>query len=72
MGFYLYIYGVSAFLFFSKGGGIIQNGACYIRVSTEDQTEFSPDAQIKAIKNYAKLNDIILMKEHIYIDEGVT
>ncbi|MDR2558926.1 MAG: recombinase family protein, partial [Oscillospiraceae bacterium] len=50
----------------------IQNGACYIRVSTDEQTEFSPDAQLKALKNYAKLNNIILTKEHIYIDEGIS
>jgi DNA invertase Pin-like site-specific DNA recombinase len=41
-------------------------------VSTEDQTEFSPDAQLKAVKNYASQNDIILTKEHIYIDEGIS
>ena len=55
-----------------KGGGVIQNGAGYIRVSTEDQTEFSPDAQLKAIKHYAKQNEIILTREHIYIDEGIS
>jgi DNA invertase Pin-like site-specific DNA recombinase len=55
-----------------NGGVHIQNGACYIRVSTEDQTEFSPDAQLKAVKNYAKQNDIIIVKEHIYIDEGIS
>ena len=27
-------------------------GACYIRVSTDNQTEFSPDAQLKAIRKY--------------------
>lgn len=48
------------------------NGACYIRVSTDDQTEFSPDAQLKQIKKYAKANNIILTKEHIYIDEGIS
>jgi DNA invertase Pin-like site-specific DNA recombinase len=41
-------------------------------VSTDDQTEFSPDAQLKAVKNYANQNDIILTKEHIYIDEGIS
>jgi len=41
-------------------------------VSTDDQTEFSPDAQLKAIKQYAKQNDIILTKEHVYIDEGIS
>lgn len=59
-------------MFREKGGGSIQNGACYIRVSTEDQTEFSPDAQLKAIKAYAKQNNIIIIKEHIYIDEGIS
>jgi len=41
-------------------------------VSTDDQLEFSPDAQLKAIKQYAKQNDIILTNEHIYIDEGIS
>jgi len=54
------------------GGDNIQNGACYIRVSTDDQTEYSPDAQLKALKHYAKQNNIILTKEHIYIDEGIS
>jgi DNA invertase Pin-like site-specific DNA recombinase len=48
------------------------NGAAYIRVSTEDQTEFSPDAQLKAIKEYAKRNNIILTKDYIFIDEGIS
>jgi DNA invertase Pin-like site-specific DNA recombinase len=48
----------------------MENGACYIRVSTDDQIEFSPDAQLRAIKEYAQKNDIILAKEHIYIDEA--
>lgn len=48
------------------------NGACYLRVSTDDQTEYSLDAQLKLIKNYAKQNQIILTQEHIYIDEGIS
>jgi len=51
---------------------LFTNGACYIRVSTDDQTEFSPDAQLRAIKEYAKRNNIVLTKEHIYIDEGIS
>jgi len=31
---------------------LIQRGACYLRVSTNDQLEFSPDAQLRAIKTY--------------------
>lgn len=49
-----------------------QNGACYIRVSTDDQLEFSPDAQLRALKTYAQKNDIILSKQHIYVDEGIS
>jgi len=55
-----------------KGVIIIQNGACYIRVSTDEQTEFSPAAQLRAIKEYAQKNDIILSKNHIFIDEGIS
>ena len=51
---------------------MFQNGACYIRVSTDDQTEYSPDAQLKAIKRYAKQNNILLVKDNIYIDEGIS
>lgn len=51
---------------------MLKNGACYIRVSTDEQTEFSPAAQLKAIKSYAKKNGIVLSKEHIYIDEGIS
>ena len=46
--------------------------AAYIRVSTEEQGEFSPDAQLKAIQNYCKNNNLILNKEHIYVDEGIS
>jgi DNA invertase Pin-like site-specific DNA recombinase len=51
---------------------LFQIGACYIRVSTDDQLEYSPDAQLKAIKDYAKKNDIVLNKEFIFIDEGIS
>jgi len=49
-----------------------QSGACYIRVSTDDQTEFSPDAQLRALKEYAHKNNILLSKEHIFLDEGIS
>lgn len=48
------------------------NGACYIRVSTDEQTEYSPDAQLRSLKDYAKKNDILLAEEHIYVDEGIS
>lgn len=51
---------------------MLQYGACYIRVSTDEQTEFSPDAQLRVLKDYARKNNIVLSKEHIYIDEGIS
>ncbi|WHH59589.1 recombinase family protein [Petroclostridium sp. X23] len=49
-----------------------QHGAVYVRVSTDDQTEYSPDAQISAIREYAKKNRIIISDEHIFVDEGIS
>jgi DNA invertase Pin-like site-specific DNA recombinase len=51
---------------------MLNRAAAYIRVSTEEQGEFSPDAQLKAIQNYCKNNNLILDKEYIYIDEGIS
>ncbi len=46
--------------------------AAYIRVSTDDQIEYSPDSQCKAILDYAKRNDYIVPEEFIYTDEGIS
>lgn len=45
-------------------------GAGYIRVSTTDQVEFSPNAQRKAILDYAKKNEIIIPEQYIFFDDG--
>ncbi len=50
----------------------MQTGAIYVRVSTEDQTEFSPEAQKRAIFEYAKKNNILIDENHIYADEGIS
>lgn len=50
----------------------MEKGALYIRVSTHDQLEFSPDAQKKALFEYAKRNDIIIDSNNIYVDEGIS
>ncbi len=47
-------------------------GAAYIRVSTDMQIELSPESQLKAIKEYAQKNDIILSNEYIFTDEGIS
>jgi DNA invertase Pin-like site-specific DNA recombinase len=46
--------------------------AVYIRVSTDSQTEYSPDAQLKAIKEYAKKHDIQIDPRYIFKDEGIS
>lgn len=51
---------------------MLQRGACYIRVSTDNQIEFSPDAQLKAIKKYAENNNILLDDDYIFVDEGIS
>lgn len=55
-----------------RGDCLTQRAAAYIRVSTQDQTEFSPDAQLKQIKEYAKKHEMILSDKHIYADEGIS
>lgn len=40
--------------------------AAYIRVSTDDQTEFSPDAQLRAVKKYCAQQGFTLLEEYIY------
>lgn len=50
----------------------MQIAACYIRVSTDEQLEFSPDAQKRALIEYAKKNEIIANEEFMFIDEGIS
>ena len=46
--------------------------AAYIRVSTDDQIEFSPDSQLKKIQEYASHHQICLPSEYIFLDEGIS
>lgn len=50
---------------------VLRNGALYIRVSTADQTELSPDAQQRLLLDYAKKNGIIISKDFIF-EESVS
>ena len=47
-------------------------GAIYIRVSTEKQEELSPDAQLRLLQEYAEHNNIIIPKEYIFQDNGIS
>lgn len=48
----------------------MKTAAAYIRVSTDDQLEFSPDSQLKLIQDYAERNDIVLLEEYVYTEES--
>jgi DNA invertase Pin-like site-specific DNA recombinase len=48
----------------------MQSAALYIRVSTDDQLEYSPAAQRKALLDYAARNDLSVSEGHIFADEG--
>ena len=50
----------------------MKRAAAYIRVSTDDQLEYSPDSQLEKIKQYAEKNQILLPEEHIFLDEGIS
>lgn len=47
-------------------------GAAYIRVSTMDQLEYSPESQLRLIKDYAIKHNILINSEFIYKDEGIS
>lgn len=46
--------------------------AAYIRVSTEDQTEYSPDAQLRELREFALTHNMLLDDRFIYADEGIS
>ena len=50
----------------------MKTAAAYIRVSTDKQTELSPDSQLKEIRGFAKRSNILLLENHIYRDEGIS
>ena len=50
----------------------MKTAAAYIRVSTDRQTELSPESQLKEIRQFAERNDILLLEDHIYRDDGIS
>ncbi len=47
----------------------IRTGAAYIRVSTDDQLELSPESQLSEIQSYCIREGILLLKEYIFIEQ---
>lgn len=46
--------------------------AAYIRVSTDDQVELSPESQLEVIRKYAGENGYLLVDNYIFADEGIS
>ena len=46
--------------------------AVYIRVSTEEQAELSPETQLEKIREHARREGIVILQDHIYIDAGIS
>jgi len=50
----------------------MKKAAAYIRVSTEDQLEYSPESQLQRIQAYADAHQLLLLPEFIFTDEGIS
>ena len=51
----------------------MKTAAAYIRVSTSDQMEYSPDSQLACIRDYARKNGYLLPEEYVFReDDGVS
>ena len=47
-------------------------GAAYIRVSDERQDEYSPDSQLKKIREYAAREGYYIPDEYVFYDDGIS
>jgi DNA invertase Pin-like site-specific DNA recombinase len=59
-----------------KGGVHLDNlyriGSAYIRVSDERQDEYSPDSQLKKIREYAAKEGYQIPDEYVFYDDGIS
>lgn len=51
---------------------LLKIGAAYIRVSDERQDEYSPDSQLKKIRDYAAKEGYIIPDEYVFYDDGIS
>ena len=51
---------------------LLKIGAAYIRVSDERQDEYSPDSQLKKIREYAAKEGYMIPDEYIFYDDGIS
>lgn len=53
-------------------GELLKIGAAYIRVSDERQDEYSPDSQLKKIREYAEREGYLIPDEYVFYDDGIS
>ena len=51
---------------------LLRIGAAYIRVSDERQDEYSPDSQLKKIREYAAKEGVAIPDEYVFYDDGIS
>lgn len=51
---------------------LLKIGAAYIRVSDERQDEYSPDSQLKKIREYAAKEGCTIPDEYVFYDDGIS
>ena len=51
---------------------LLKIGAAYVRVSDERQDEYSPDSQLKKIREYAKKEGYLIPDEYVFYDDGIS
>jgi DNA invertase Pin-like site-specific DNA recombinase len=51
---------------------LLKIGAAYIRVSDERQDEYSPDSQLKKIREQAAKDGYIIPDEYVFYDDGIS
>lgn len=51
---------------------MLKIASAYIRVSDDRQDEYSPDSQLKLIREYAKKNGYYVPDEYVFYDDGIS
>lgn len=51
---------------------LLKIGAAYIRVSDERQDEYSPDSQLKKIREFAAKDGYMIPDEYVFYDDGIS
>lgn len=54
------------------GNDLLNIGAAYIRVSDERQDEYSPDSQLKKIRENAAKDGYMIPDEYVFYDDGIS